>query len=105
MQQLTLDFALPPESVITLAIPFTADLTRALVTHMVTAIIAVYHAGGSLTDAHASASSQNYTSTPAAQSDGVSAPVLGSAGPAQYRKPTLAVRLSRSCPGPGLRAG
>jgi hypothetical protein len=91
MKQLTLAFALPPESVITLAIPFTADLTRELVTHMVTAIIAVYHAGGSLTDAHASASSQNYTSTPAAQSDGVSAPVLGSAGPAQYRKPTLAV--------------
>ncbi len=33
MKQLTLDFALPPESVITLAIPFTADLTRELVTH------------------------------------------------------------------------
>jgi hypothetical protein len=33
MQQLTLDFALPPESVITLAIPFTADLKRALITH------------------------------------------------------------------------
>jgi hypothetical protein len=48
MQQLTLDFALPPEAVSTLAIPFTADLKRALVTHMVTAIIAVYHAGGSL---------------------------------------------------------
>ena len=59
MKQLTLDFALPPESVITLAIPFTADLTRELVTHMVTALIAVYHAGGSLTDAHASASSQS----------------------------------------------
>jgi hypothetical protein len=38
MQQLTLDFALPPESVITLAIPFTADLTRELVTYMVIAI-------------------------------------------------------------------
>ena len=42
MQQLTFDFALPPESVSTLAIPFTADLKRALITHMVTAIIAVY---------------------------------------------------------------
>ena len=91
MKQLTLDFEFPPESVITPAIPLTADHMRDLVTHMVTAIIAVYHAGGSLTDAHSSASSQNYTSTPAAQSDGVSAPVLGSAGPAQYRKPTLAV--------------
>jgi hypothetical protein len=91
MKQLTLDFALPPESVITLAIPFTADLKRALITHMVTAIIAVYHAGGSLTDEHASAASQNHTPAPAAQSDGVSAPVLGSTGPAPYRKPTLAV--------------
>ena len=60
MKQLTLDFALPPESVITLAIPFTADLKRELVTHMVTAIIAVYQAGGALTDEHASAASQNH---------------------------------------------
>ncbi len=50
MKQLTLDFACPPESVITPAIPLTADLKRELVTHMVTAIIAVYQAGGSLTD-------------------------------------------------------
>jgi len=50
MKQLTLDFEFPPESVITPAIPFTADLKRELVTHMVTAIIAVYQAGGSLTD-------------------------------------------------------
>jgi hypothetical protein len=91
MQQLTLDFALPPEAVSTPAIPFTADLKRALVTHMVTAIIAVYHAGGALTDEHASAASQNHPPAPAAQSDGVSAPVLGSTGPAPYRKPTLAV--------------
>ena len=33
MQQLTLDFALPPEAGSTLAIPFTADLKRELVTH------------------------------------------------------------------------
>ena len=41
MQQLTLDFALPPESVITPDCPFTADIKRELVTHMVTAIIAL----------------------------------------------------------------
>ena len=104
MQQLTFDFALSPEAVSTLAIPFTADLQRELVTHMVTAIIAVYHAGGALTDEHASAASQNHTPAPAAQSDGVSAPVLGSTGPAPYLKPTLAVCLSRSGPGAGLRA-
>src|SRR2546426_8584492 len=69
MKQLTLDFEFPPESVITPAIPFTADHMRELVTHMVTAIIAVYHAGGALTDEHASASSQNHTPAPAAQSD------------------------------------
>jgi hypothetical protein len=91
MKQLTRDFALPPESVITLAIPCTADLTRELVTPMVTAMIAVYQTGGSLTDEHVAASSQNHPSTPAAQSDGGSAPVLGSTGPAQDRKPTLAV--------------
>ena len=91
MKQLTLDFEFPPESVITPAIPLTADHMRELVTHMVTAIIAVYQAGGALTDEHASASSQNHTPAPAAQSDCVSAPVLGSTGPAQYRKPTLAV--------------
>jgi hypothetical protein len=66
MTQLTLDFALSPESVITLAIPFTADLQRELITHMVTAILAVYHAGGSLTDEDASAASQNHPSAPAA---------------------------------------
>jgi hypothetical protein len=91
MTQLTLAFALPPESVITPAIPFTADLKRELVTHMGTAIIAVYQAGGALPDAQASASSQHHPPAPAAQSDGGSAPVLGSPGPAPYRKPTLAV--------------
>ncbi len=91
MKQLTLDFACPPESVITPAIPFTADLKRELVTPMVTAIIAVSQAGGALPDEHASASSHNHPPAPAAQSDCVSAPVLGSTGPAPYRKPTLAV--------------
>jgi hypothetical protein len=91
MQQLTFDFALSPEAVSTLAIPFTADLKRELVTHMVTAIIAVYQAGGTHTDEHTSTASHNHTPAPAAQSDGVSAPVLGAPGPAPYRKPTLAV--------------
>ena len=90
MKQLTLNFEFPPESVITPAIPLTADLKRELVTHMVTAIIAVYQAGGALTDEHVSTASQNHPPAPAAQSDGVSAPVLGSTGPAPYRKPTLA---------------
>ena len=66
MQQLTLDFALPSESVITPVCPFTVDVKRALVTHMVTAIIAVYQAGGALTDEPASVSSQNYPSASAA---------------------------------------
>jgi hypothetical protein len=91
MQQLTLDFALPPEAVSTLALPCTADLQRELVTHMAAALIAVYPAGGSLTDEHASAASHNHPLAPAAQSDGVAASVLGSTGPAPYRKPTLAI--------------
>jgi len=86
MQQLTLDFALPPESVITPDCPFTADIKRALVTHMVTAIIAVSQAGGALPNEQASVASQNYPAASAAQSDRVSAPVLGSPGPTPYRK-------------------
>ena len=72
MQQLQLDLGLPPQSAITPPIPLTADLKRALVTQMATAIITVYQAGGP-------------------QSDRVSAPVFGAPGAASHRKPTLAV--------------
>jgi hypothetical protein len=91
MQQLTLDFALPPEPVITPVCPLTANVKRELVTQMSTAILAVYHAGGAHTDEHTSVSSHNDPSASAAQSDRVSAPVLGSTGPTPYRKSTLAV--------------
>ncbi len=91
MKQLTLDLELLPESVITPPIPLTAELTRALVTQMAAAIIAVYQAGGSLTDDHCTPSSQNHSPAPATQSDRVSAPVLGSTGATPHRKPTLAV--------------
>ena len=52
MTQLTLDLGLLPESVITPPIPLTAALKRALVTQMAAALIAVYQAGGTLTDDH-----------------------------------------------------
>ena len=91
MTQLVLDLGLPPEPAISPAIPLAAELKRELVTQMAAAIIAVYQAGGSLTDEHPSASSQNHPSAPATQSDRVSAPVLGSTGATPHRKPTLAV--------------
>lgn len=84
MKQLRLNFELPLESVITPIIPLTADLKRELVTQMATAIIAVYQAGGSLTDDHLSPSSQNHPPALATQSDCVSAPIHGSTGPAQH---------------------
>ena len=91
MKQLTLDLGFPPGSAITPPIPLPADLKRELVTQMAAAIIAVYQAGGSLTDEHPSASSQNHPSAPATQSDRISALVLGSTGATPHRKPTLAV--------------
>jgi len=56
MTQLTLDLGLLLESVTIPPIPLTAELKRALVTQMAAAVIAVYHAGGSLTDDHLSLS-------------------------------------------------
>src|SRR2546426_1389529 len=62
-----------------------------------TTLFRSYQAGGSLTDEHASASSQNHTPAPAAQSDCVSAPVLGSTGPAQYRSEEHTSELQSPC--------
>jgi len=91
MTQLTLNLGLLPESVSIPPIPLTAELKRALVTQMAAAIIAVYQAGGALTDDYCMPSSQNHSPAPATQSDRVSAPVLGAPGATPHRKPTLAV--------------
>jgi len=48
MTQLTLALELLPESVSMPPVPLTAELKRALVTQMAAALIAVYHAGGTL---------------------------------------------------------
>ena len=102
MTQLVLDLGLPPEPAISPVIPLAAELKRELVTQMAAAIIAVYQAGGPMTDEPLSPSSQNHPLAPATQSDRISAPVLGAPGTAPHRKPTLAVWLSGSGPGTGF---
>src|SRR4029434_640636 len=102
MKQLTLALRLLPESVIAPPIPLTAALQRELVTQMAATLIAVYQAGGTLSDDRVSPSSQNHPPAPATQCDRVSALVHGSTGAASHRKQTLAVGLSGAGSGAGF---